>query len=55
MNCVWTINEASHEKTNRSDMNQSVLSQKKLAVTAKLICAFVFPYVDCWFSYVVAH
>ena len=21
-----------------------------LAVTAKLICAFVFAYVDCWFS-----
>ena len=21
------------------------------AVTAKLICAFVFAYADCWFSY----
>ena len=24
------------------------------AVTAKLICAFVFAYVDCWFSNVAA-
>ena len=24
------------------------------AVTAKLICAFVFAYADCWFSYEVA-
>ena len=25
------------------------------AVTAQLICAFVFAYACCWFSYVVAH
>ena len=25
------------------------------AVTAKLVCAFVFAYADCWFSYAVAH
>ena len=25
------------------------------AVTAKLICAFVFAYADCWFSYPAAH
>ena len=25
------------------------------AVTAKLICAFVFDYADCWFSNAVAH
>ena len=25
------------------------------AVTAKLVCAFVFAYVDCWFSDVMAH
>ena len=25
------------------------------AVTAKLICAFVFAYEDCWFSHVAAH
>ena len=25
------------------------------AVTAKLICAFVFAYADCWFSSAVAH
>ena len=25
------------------------------AVTAKLICALVFTYADCWFSYEVAH
>ena len=24
-------------------------------VTAKLICAFVFTYADCWFSHVAAH
>ena len=24
------------------------------AVTAKLICAFVFAYVDCWFSHAAA-
>ena len=26
-----------------------------LAVTAKLICAFVFSHADCWFSHDVAH
>ena len=25
------------------------------AVTAKLICAFVFAYADCWFSHGMAH
>ena len=25
------------------------------AVTAKLICAFVFAFADCWFSHVAAH
>ena len=25
------------------------------AVTAKLICAFVFPHADCWFSHDAAH
>ena len=25
------------------------------AVTAKLICAFVFAYADCWFSHALAH
>ena len=25
------------------------------AVTAKLICAFVFAYADCWFSHDAAH
>ena len=24
-------------------------------VTAKLICAFVFAYADCWFSHEAAH
>ena len=25
------------------------------AVTAKLMCAFVFAYADCWFSHAAAH
>ena len=25
------------------------------AVTAKLICTFVFAYADCWFSHAAAH
>ena len=25
------------------------------AVTAKLICAFVFAYADCWFPHAAAH
>ena len=25
------------------------------AVTAQLICVFVFAYANCWFSYAVAH
>ena len=25
------------------------------AATAKLICAFVFAYADCWFSHAAAH
>ena len=32
--------------------NNSLIS---FAVTAKLICAFVFAYADCWFSHVAAH
>ena len=27
----------------------------RFAVTAKLICAFVFTYADCWFSHGAAH
>ena len=27
----------------------------RFAVTAKLICAFVFAYADCWFSHEAAH
>ena len=38
----WTIRVA---KTN------ALIS---LAVTAKLICAFVFAYADCWFSHAAA-
>ena len=30
-------------------------SENKGAVTAKLICAFVFAYADCWFSHEEAH
>ena len=26
-----------------------------IAVTAKLVCAFVFAYVNCWFSHEAAH
>ena len=29
-------------------------SENKGAVTAKLICAFVFAYADCWFSHEAA-
>ena len=29
-------------------------SENKGAVTAKLICAFVFAYADCWFSHAAA-
>ena len=25
------------------------------AITAKLICTFVFAYADCWFSHAEAH
>ena len=32
--------------------NEGVIS---FAVTAKLICAFVFAYAYCWFSHVAAH
>ena len=31
------------------------MSLISFAVTAKLICTFVFAYADCWFSYAVAH
>ena len=31
-----------------------VAKTKALIITAKLICAFVFAYADCWFSHVVA-
>ena len=27
----------------------------RFAVIAKLICAFVFAYADCWFSHAAAH
>ena len=29
--------------------------REAVAVTAKLICVFVFAYVDCWFSHGAAH
>ena len=29
--------------------------QISFAVTAKLICTFVFAYADCWFSHAAAH
>ena len=32
---------------NRSDTKRAVKSQKR----AKLVCAFVFAYEDCWFSH----
>ena len=28
---------------------------REAIVTAKLICAFVFAYADCWFSHEAAH
>ena len=31
------------------------LKGRSFAVTAKLICAFVFAYADCWFSHKAAH
>ena len=31
------------------------LIQLRFTVTAKLICAFVFAYADCWFSHAEAH
>ena len=29
--------------------------QLRSSVTAKLICAFVFAYADCWFSHAAVH
>ena len=40
--------------SNRPDTNRPVQSQK-MAVTAKLICVFVFAYANYWFSHEVAH
>ena len=31
------------------------VTAKSFAVTAKLICVFVFAYAKCWFSHDVAH
>ena len=42
----------------RSNCTMRVAKTKALisfAVTAKLICAFVFAYADCWFSHAAAH
>ena len=44
-------------KTKR-DCTMRVAKKKALisfAVTAKLICTFVFAYADCWFSHAAAH
>ena len=30
------------------------MAQISFAVTAKLVCAFVFAYANCWFSYAAA-
>ena len=35
--------------------NCTIRVAKSVAVTAKLICAFVFAYADCWFSHATAH
>ena len=36
-------------------MNCTIRVAKTKAVTAKLICVFVFAYADCWFSHGTAH
>ena len=41
---------------NKKDCTIHAVETKALiAVTAKLICAFVFAQAFCWFSYAVAH
>ena len=54
--------EPVHEKTNnlgfRPGLTQTRLYSHRRqleAITAKLICAFVFAYADCLFSYAAAH
>ena len=57
------IFEPLHEKTNVlvSDLVRHKLGctatedDKKLEITAKLICVFVFAYAKCWFSHDAAH
>ena len=66
---MWFLNRsgtnqaAQSQKTARSmkfcrDFTIRVAKTKALisfAVTAKLICVFVFAYADCWFSHEAAH
>ena len=42
----------------KRDCTVSVAKTKapiSFAVTAKLVCAFVFAYADCWCSHALAH
>ena len=41
--------------TIRVAKTKALISFAVFAVTAKLICAFVFAYADCWYSHAVAH
>ena len=43
---IYKVEELCYSK------NKALIS---FAVTAKLICVFVFAYADCWFSHVTAH
>ena len=50
--------EASDFGFKKRDCSIRVAKTKALisfAVTAKLVCSFVFAYANCWFSYAAAH
>ena len=48
----WKILDLERNCTIRVAKTKALIS---FAVTAKLICAFVVAYADCWFSHAAAH
>ena len=60
MGCTATENSKKFVKIIRKKWDCAICAAKtkaliSCAVTAQLICVFVFAYADCWFSGAVAH
>ena len=51
----WPVNLGFKKKRHCTIYGAKTKALISRAVTARLICGFVFAYADCWFSYAAAH